>query len=115
MTAGLPCRSIVAAGELLFVSGQIGVRDGGLPETVSGQMAQALQNLRAVLESRGASLTDVVKTTVFLTDMADYAEMNQEYGKVFSTEPPARSAVAVGGLPFGALIEIEAVAFNPGS
>jgi 2-iminobutanoate/2-iminopropanoate deaminase len=115
MSSSLPYRSSVAAGEWLFISGQIGVRGNGLPHGVAAQTAQALDNLRAVLESNGASLSDVVKTTVFLTDMVDYAEMNEQYGLVFATDPPSRSAVAVHELPFGALVEIEAIARPTGS
>ena len=108
MTAPLPLRPAVAAGEWLAVSGQVGIKDGALVEGVPAQAAQALANLRSVIEANGASLQDVVKTNVFLVSMDDVAAMNEEYAKVFSSDPPARSAVAVHQLPLGALMEVEA-------
>ena len=108
MTAALPLRPAVAAGEWLAVSGQVGIKDGALADGVQAQAAQALANLRAVIEANGATLQDVVKTNVFLVTMDDFAAMNEEYAKVFPTDPPARSAVAVHQLPLGALFEIEA-------
>jgi 2-iminobutanoate/2-iminopropanoate deaminase len=79
---------------------------GGVEE----QTRQVLTNLKSVLEAAGSSLGRVVKTTVFLTDMANFAAMNAIYAEFFPDEPPARSAVAAAGLPKGALVEIEAVA-----
>jgi 2-iminobutanoate/2-iminopropanoate deaminase len=108
MTASLPFRTGVAAGGWLAVSGQVGLQDGELPDGARAQTAQALANLRQVVESHGASLADVVKTNVFLVSMEDYGAMNEEYAKVFPEDPPARSAVAVHQLPLGALVEIEA-------
>ncbi len=108
MTAPLPLRPAVAAGEWMAVSGQVGIKDGALAEGIQAQSAQALANLRAVIEANGATLQDVVKTNVFLVTMDDFAAMNEEYAKVFSTDPPARSAVAVHQLPLGAVVEIEA-------
>jgi 2-iminobutanoate/2-iminopropanoate deaminase len=106
---------VVEAGDWVVVSGQVGLANGQL---VSGgaaaQLTQALTNLRDLLESRGAALADVVKTTVFLTDMAGYAEMNSVYMAAFGDHRPARSAVAVAGLPLGALVEVEAWAYRPG-
>jgi len=78
---------------------------------VAAQVTQALANMAALLEGEGASLSSVVKTTVFLLDMADYATMNEAYVKGFGGHRPARAAVAVAGLPLGALVEIEAWAF----
>jgi 2-iminobutanoate/2-iminopropanoate deaminase len=108
MTAPLPLRPAVAAGEWLAVSGQVGIKDGALADGVKAQAAQALANLREVVEANGATLQDVVKTNVFLVTMDDFAAMNEEYAKVFATDPPARSAVAVHQLPLGAQVEIEA-------
>ena len=89
--------------------------DGSWSEGGTGaQLAQAIANLAGLLEGEGASLTDVVKTTVFLTDMADYAAMNDAYVAAFGDHRPARSAVAVAGLPLGALVEIEAWAWTGG-
>jgi 2-iminobutanoate/2-iminopropanoate deaminase len=116
MTASIPLRPAVAAGDWLAVSGQVGLKDGALVEGgAQAQAAQALANLREVVESQGARLEDVVKTNVFLVTMDDYAAMNEEYAKVFSTDPPARSAVAVHQLPLGALVEIEAWVYRPQS
>ena len=104
-----PYTPIVRAGDWLVVSGQLGLRDGelvngGVPE----QLGQALDNLAALLAGEGASLADVVKTTVFLRHMDDYDRMNQTYVAAFGDHRPARSAVAVAGLPRGALVEVEA-------
>ena len=114
MTAALPFRPGVAAGGWLAVSGQVGLRDGVLADGVRAQTAQALAGLRQVVEAHGAGLTDVVKTNVFLVSMGDYAVMNEEYARIFDSEPPARSAVAVHELPLGALVEIEAWVHLPG-
>jgi 2-iminobutanoate/2-iminopropanoate deaminase len=115
MSTPLPFRPGVAAGGWLAVSGQVGMADGHLAEGVRAQTAQALAGLRQVVEAHGAGLTDVVKTNVFLVSMDDYAVMNEEYARVFGSEPPARSAVAVHQLPLGALVEIEAWVYLPGS
>ncbi len=95
-----------------MVSGQVGIRDGRLvPEGTAGQLRQAIGNLKGLLEAEGASLADVVKTTVFLLHMRDYAEMNAAYVAAFGDARPARSCVAVVELPVGALVEVEAWAF----
>ncbi|MGY1594198.1 RidA family protein [Geodermatophilus sp. SYSU D00708] len=109
-----PLRPGVAAGGWLAISGQVGLEDGVLVEGPRAQTAQALANLRRVVESHGAGLADVVKTNVFLVTMDHYAVMNEEYAKVFAGAPPARSAVAVHQLPLGALVEIEAWVHLPG-
>ncbi|HEV7888961.1 MAG TPA: RidA family protein, partial [Acidimicrobiales bacterium] len=90
-----PYTPIVRAGEWLVVSGQIALRDGALIQDADSkaQTAQAMSNLRGLLEGEGASLGQVVKTTVFLTDMADYAAMNEAYIEAFGDHRPARSAV----------------------
>ena len=106
-----PYTPIVRGGDLLFTAGQVGIADGKI---VAGglepELRQVFANLRAVLSSANASLADVVKTTVFLADMDDYAAMNEIYMEEFGDHRPARSAVAVAKLPLGAQIEIEAVA-----
>jgi 2-iminobutanoate/2-iminopropanoate deaminase len=102
----------VRAGEWLVVSGQIGVHDGSLVDGGAGaQTRQALVNLRRHLESEGATLTDVVKTTVFLRHISDYPVVNATYAEVFGEHRPARSAVGVASLPLDALVEIEAWAY----
>jgi 2-iminobutanoate/2-iminopropanoate deaminase len=104
-----PYTPVVRAGEWLVCSGQLGLRDGALVEGGAGpQLAQAITNLETLLAEEGASLTSVVKTTVFLTDMADYATVNDVYMAGFGDHRPARSAVAVAALPLGGLVEIEA-------
>jgi 2-iminobutanoate/2-iminopropanoate deaminase len=104
-----PYTPIVAAGGWLVASGQLGLADGRLVEGgVGNQLDQAIANLADLLAGEGASLTDVVKTTVFLADIGDYVEMNEVYVAAFGGHRPARSAVAVAGLPMGARVEIEA-------
>lgn len=104
-----PYTPVVRAGEWVIVSGQIGLRDGALvPGGLGPQLEAALANLDGQLASVGARLEQVAKTTVFLTDMADYAAMNEAYVAAFGDHRPARSAVAVAGLPLGAVVEIEA-------
>jgi 2-iminobutanoate/2-iminopropanoate deaminase len=98
---------------MVFCSGQIALdpATGKLIEgDVAAQTRRALLNLAAVLSAGGSSLRDVVKTTVFLVDMKDFGAMNEVYGEVFGDSPPARSTVAVAGLPAGARVEIEAIA-----
>ena len=109
-----PYTPVVRAGDFLFSSGQLGQLDGKLVgDGVVEQTRQAMENLRTVLESEGASLSDIVKTTVFLADIDDWPAMNEPYLEALGDHRPARSAFAVGGLPMGAKVEIEAVAFRP--
>lgn len=100
------------AGDTLYTSGQLGLipATGELAQGVEAQAAQALDNLKAVLAAAGMGLEDVVKTTVFLADMNDFAAINAVYAKYFPGEAPARSCVQVAALPKGGLFEIEAVA-----
>lgn len=108
-----PYSQAIRFGDFLFTAGQIpldpetGKMTGG---TVAEQTERALRNLAAVLLAGGSGLDRVLKTTVFLTDLAAFAEMNEVYGTFFSDPPPARSCVEVSALPKGALVEIEAVA-----
>lgn len=111
-----PYSPAVQAGPFLFLSGQTPVdpATGELLEgSVGAQTVQVLKNLEAVLQSMGASWAAVVKTTVFLRDMADFAEMNAAYAEYLGATRPARSTVAVAGLPRDARVEIEAVAYLP--
>lgn len=111
-----PYSQAIRIGDFVFTSGQIALDpergqmvDGGVAE----QTERVLGNLQAVLAAAGLSLTDVVKTTIYLKNMADFAVVNEVYGSFFATTgavPPARSTVAVAGLPKDALVEIEAVA-----
>lgn len=102
----------VVAGDFVFTSGQLGLEPatGEMPATVEEQAHLSLKNLGAVLEEGGASYEDVIKTTVYLDDMNDFAAINAIYAEYFKGETPARSCVEVAKLPKGALIEIEAIA-----
>jgi reactive intermediate/imine deaminase len=106
-----PYTPIVRADDWLVCSGQVGLADGRLVDGgVASQVTQAIANIAALLEQEGASLTDVVKTTVFLVDIGDYAAMNEIYRTFFPKDPPARSTVAGSGLALGARVEIECIA-----
>lgn len=108
-----PYRQGVAIGGLIFCSGQIAI-DPSTGKLVSGgieeQTQQVLDNLGAVLRAAGASYADIVKTTIFLSDIGDFAAMNAVYGRYFGTAAPARSTVAVAALPLGSKLEVEAIA-----
>ncbi len=110
-----PYSQAIRAGDFVYTAGQIGIdpATGQLVEGIAAQTRQALRNLQAVLEAAGASLDQVVKTTVFLHDIGDFGAMNAVYAEFFAGEPPARSAVQAAALPKGALVEIEAVAYSP--
>lgn len=107
-----PYSQAIAVGDLVFCSGQIGIdpSTGELVEGVEAQADRALRNLAAVLDAAGATLADVVKTTIFLADMGDFAAVNAVYGRHVPDPPPARSTVQVAALPKGARVEIEATA-----
>ncbi len=110
-----PYTPVIRAGDWLICSGQVGLRNGRLVEGgVAAQAAQCVANVEALLQEHGAELASVVKTTVFMTDIADYAAVNDAYTAGFGDHRPARSAVAVAGLPIGALVEIEAWAYIGG-
>jgi 2-iminobutanoate/2-iminopropanoate deaminase len=105
----------IRAGELVFVAGQVGAdpSSGILADGVAAQADRALRNLAAVLDAAGSSLDRVVKTTIFLVDVADFATVNEVYASHFSAPYPARSTVTVKALPKDALVEIEAIAIAP--
>jgi 2-iminobutanoate/2-iminopropanoate deaminase len=110
-----PYTPIVRAGDWLVVSGQVGLADGAIVSGgVAGELRQAIANLDAHLATQGATLADVVKTTVFLRHMNDYATMNETYVAAFGDHRPARSAIGVAELPLGALVEVEAWAWVGG-
>lgn len=101
----------IATESLVFASGQLGMNAQGVfPESIEGQTRQSLENVKAVLEAAGSSLDKVVKTTVFLRDMTDFAAMNGVYAQYFPKNPPARSAVQVAKLPKDGRVEIEVIA-----
>ena len=111
-----PYSPIVRAGDWLVTAGQLGMGpDGELLDGIEAQTAQCMANIRTLLEGEGASMDKIVKTTVFLADIADWPKMNGPYEEALGDHRPARSAFAVGALPRGALVEIEAWAFVGGS
>lgn len=106
-----PYSAGIASGNLVFLSGQLGLdpSTGELAEGVIAQAEQALKNIEALLTAAGATFGNVVKTTVFLADIADFNAVNEVYGARFTEPYPARSAVQVAALPKGALVEIECI------
>lgn len=109
---GAPYNQAIVAGDLVFVAGQLGLAPGdtSIEGDVATQTGQALANLAAILEAAGSSMDKLVKTSVFLLDLADFQAMNEVYATRVGDRPPARSTFQVAGLPSGALVEIEAVA-----
>ena len=110
---GAPYSQGIVAGDFVFVSGQLGVDpesgnvvEGGITE----QTERALRNLQAILEEAGSGLDRLLKTTIFLTDLGDFAGLNEVYARFVGETPPARSTFQVAALPSGALVEIEAIA-----
>lgn len=116
-TAGAPAAigpysQAIASGDLLFCSGQLGLDPvtGELADGVEAQADRAMRNLVAVLDAAGVTMADVVKTTIFLADIADFAMVNAVYGRYMPDPPPARSTVQVAALPKAGRVEIEAIA-----
>lgn len=109
-----PYSQAISSGDWLYCSGQIALDPGSgelvAPDDVVLQAERVLENLRAVLEAGRSSLDQVVKTTIYLVDMADFGAVNEVYGRFFSAPAPARATVAVKALPKGARVEIEAIA-----
>ncbi len=110
-----PYSQAVRVGSFVFTAGQVGLdpETGTLRDGLEAQTRQALANLQAVLEAAGTDLAHVVKTTIFMTDLSAFKQVNAIYGEVFTENPPARSTVQVAALPLGALVEIEAIAVLP--
>ena len=111
---GLPFSTAVRVDDVLFLSGQIGVRPGTrelVPGGITAETRQTMENIKAVLEYAGSSLDRVVKCTVMLADFDDYAAMNAVYASYFPQDPPARSALGSNGLALGAVVEIECIAW----
>jgi 2-iminobutanoate/2-iminopropanoate deaminase len=112
---GAPYSQATKANGLVFVSGQLALRPGEkelVPGGITEQTEQVLTNLRAILEAAGSSLDQIVKTTVFLQNLGDFAAMNDVYARHVGSVPPARSTIEVAKLPSGALVEIEAIALT---
>ncbi len=107
-----PYSQAIDLGNMVFISGQIPVNPatGEIPEGIKAQTAQSIANIKAILAEAGLTIDDVVKTTVFLADMADFTAMNEVYAESFTAPFPARSAVAVRELPKQVLVEIETIA-----
>jgi len=109
-----PYSQAIRHGNMIFSAGQVALDPAQgvlVGDDVQAQTEQVFKNLQAVLEAAGTNLTKVIKTTVFLTTMDHFNQMNEVYGRHFPTNPPARSTVAVAGLPKAALVEIEVVAY----
>ena len=110
---GAPYNQAIVANGFVFLAGQLGL-DPGTGEIVEGgigpQTERVFANMKAILEAAGSSLDAVVKTTVFLTNLDDFAGMNEVYARSIGSTPPARSTIEIGRLPAGALVEIEAIA-----
>ncbi len=107
-----PYSHAVVAGNMMFLSGQIAINPatGEMPAGIQAQTKQAIDNIKAILAAKGATLDNVVKTTVYLAEMSLFGEMNEVYASEFSEPFPARSAIAIKELPKQALVEIEVIA-----
>ncbi len=111
-----PYSQAVWAGNLLYVSGQIALLPGSsdvITTSPSEETHQVMHNIQVILEEAGLDFSHVVKTTIFLTDMAEFAEVNEAYGQYFSAEFPARETVSVKGLPKNVNVEISVTAYKP--
>ena len=109
---GAPYNQAIRAGELVFVAGQLGLKpgDAAVEGDIAVQTEQVMQNLSAILDAAGSSLANLVKTTVYLVDLGDFAAVNDVYARHVGDRPPARATIEISKLPSGALVEIEAVA-----
>ncbi len=110
-----PYTQAIRANDFVFLSGQIAIDPATgklVGENAAEQASQALKNIKAILTAAGLTFDEVVKTTIFLRNMDDFAKVNEVYGESFDEDPPARSTVAVAGLPMNALVEIEVVAMR---
>lgn len=111
-----PYSQAIRAGDFLFVAGQVPV----IPETgefvtesINAQTQQCMNNIKMILNAAGSGLTDVVRTTIYLTNMQDFSEVNEAYGNFFDLDPPARTTIGVASLPKGVAIEIDVIAYMP--
>ncbi len=110
---GAPYNQAISAGGLVFISGQLGLAPGETTlegKSIEAQTRQVFENIKAILEEAGSGLGSLLKTTVFLADLADFTAMNNAYSEYVGSAPPARATVQVAALPSGALVEIDAVA-----
>ena len=113
----LPLSKAVRAGDYIFLSGQLGLGPDGklVGEDISSQTRQTLENIKTLLKEAGCDLTDVIKATVWLTNVQDFTDFNKIYAAYFSTNPPARSAVCSSLMIPAAKVEVEVIAFHPAS
>lgn len=112
--SGRPYSPAVKVGNLIFVSGQVALdpeTGEAVRDSFEAQVRRVMENIKRIVEEAGSSMDNIVKTTVFLTDMGKFAEMNEIYGSYFEKDPPARSTVEVSGLALGFDVEIECIAF----
>ena len=110
---GAPYSQATTYGDLVFVAGQVALRPGHdaiVGETIEEQAEQVCENLKAILEAAGSSFEQVLNTTIYLTDFADFGGVNEVYGRYVGATPPARATVQIAGLPMGAKVEIAVVA-----
>jgi 2-iminobutanoate/2-iminopropanoate deaminase len=110
---GAPYSQAVTFGDLVFVAGQVALRAGHdaiVGESIEEQTEQVCENLKAILEAAGSSFDRVLQTTIYLTDFADFAGLNEVYGRYVGEKPPARATVQIAALPMGAKVEIAVVA-----
>jgi 2-iminobutanoate/2-iminopropanoate deaminase len=110
---GAPYNQAIRVGDLVFVAGQLGVQLGSgelAGPSVADQTHQIMKNMSAILEAAGSSLDRLVKTTIYLLDLGEFAEMNEVYAQYVGDAPPARATIEINALPTGARIEIEAIA-----
>ncbi|MCD5417019.1 RidA family protein [Candidatus Bipolaricaulota bacterium] len=111
-----PYSQAISVNGFIFTSGQLPADNAGnlIIDDITAATRRSLENLQSILQAAGGDMDDIVKATIFLTDMNDFAAVNEVYAKFFSGEPPARSCVAVAALPKGAEVEIEAIAYLGG-
>ena len=110
---GAPYSQAVMFGDLVFIAGQVALRPGHdaiVGDTIEAQAEQVCENLKAILEAAGSSFGNVLQTTIYLTDFADFPGLNEVYGRYVGDKPPARATVEIAGLPMGAKVEIAVIA-----
>lgn len=107
-----PYSQAIMTNGMIFVSGQLPIKDGVISNEIAQATRNCIENAKAILEQAGSGLDKVVKTTVFMKDLAQFQDMNAVYGEYFSEHKPARSTIQVAGLPLGAIVEIELIALS---
>ncbi len=111
-----PYSQAIRAGDFLFVAGQVPVNPetgAFVTESITAQVQQCMENIKTILNAAGSGLADVVRTTIYLTNMADFGEVNDVYANYFDLDPPARTTIGVAALPKGVAIEIDVIAYSP--